>query len=92
MKRNSIKVFAPATVANMSCGFDIMGFAIDGVGDVVEMTISDGDEISIVNKSSVYIPLDIEKNVMTPPLRAMMDKLGKRYRVEIDLVNKIYSK
>ena len=34
MKMNkSIKVFAPASVSNVGCGFDILGFAIDGIGD-----------------------------------------------------------
>ena len=33
---NFIKIFAPATVANVSCGFDSMGFAVENVGD--EMT------------------------------------------------------
>ena len=32
-----IKVFCPATIANVSCGFDVLGLALDSVGD--EMTI-----------------------------------------------------
>ncbi|PKH51531.1 homoserine kinase [Tenacibaculum sp. Bg11-29] len=35
---NYIKIFAPATVANVSCGFDSMGFAVDTMGD--EMTFT----------------------------------------------------
>ena len=31
-----VKAFAPATVANVACGFDVMGFALDSPGDVVE--------------------------------------------------------
>ncbi|UOF94574.1 MAG: homoserine kinase [Bacteroides sp.] len=38
-KNDSVKVFAPATIANFSCGFDIIGFAIDDIGDTVEATI-----------------------------------------------------
>ena len=37
-----IKVFAPASIANLGCGFDIMGMALDEVGDVLEMTLIDG--------------------------------------------------
>ena len=36
----SIKVFAPATVANVVCGFDILGFALNEPGDEVEMQLS----------------------------------------------------
>ena len=32
---DSIKIFAPATVANVACGFDIFGFAVDAPGDEV---------------------------------------------------------
>ena len=34
---NSISVFAPATVANLACGFDVMGLAIDSPGDEVRV-------------------------------------------------------
>jgi homoserine kinase len=33
----SIRVFAPATVANVSCGFDVLGFAVNSPGDEVEL-------------------------------------------------------
>jgi len=33
MNQNEIKVFCPATVANVSCGFDVLGVALDSVGD-----------------------------------------------------------
>ena len=34
-----IKVFAPASIANLGCGFDIMGMALDEVGDILEMSL-----------------------------------------------------
>ena len=37
MKR--IRVFAPGTIANIGCGFDVMGLALDGVGDIIEATL-----------------------------------------------------
>ncbi|MEM1217082.1 MAG: homoserine kinase, partial [Bacteroidota bacterium] len=35
MKKDEIRVFAPATVANVAVGFDILGFAIHGPGDEI---------------------------------------------------------
>jgi len=35
--KNEIKIFCPATIANISCGFDVLGVALDAVGD--EMVI-----------------------------------------------------
>ena len=39
---NKVRVFAPATVANMGCGFDIMGMTLDGVGDVLSVEVVEG--------------------------------------------------
>lgn len=40
MSSQSIKVFAPATVANVVCGFDILGFAVNEPGDVLDMKLT----------------------------------------------------
>ncbi len=42
MKR--VKVFAPGTVANIGCGFDVMGLTLDGVGDTVAVTLYEDKE------------------------------------------------
>ena len=34
---DSIKVFAPATVANVGCGYDILGFALEKYGDTITL-------------------------------------------------------
>ena len=39
-----IKVFAPGTVANLGCGFDVMGLTLDGVGDVLEVGVEENAE------------------------------------------------
>ncbi|MDD4819401.1 MAG: homoserine kinase [Flavobacteriales bacterium] len=89
MKNKSVKAFAPASVANMSCGFDVMGMALDGVGDTVEVSMSEGDGIKIENKSDVSLPTDVEKNVITPAVRAFMQALGKKAMVEVTVLKKI---
>ena len=75
-----IKVFAPASIANLGCGFDIMGMALDEVGDVLEMTLDeDGDGIAITNETDVPLPEDIEDNVITPVLRKFFAKIGRAH-------------
>jgi len=37
MNNEQLKIFSPATIANISCGFDVLGLALDTIGD--EMTI-----------------------------------------------------
>ena len=55
MKKN-VRVFAPGTVANMGCGFDVMGMTLNGVGDIVSVSVGEGDGLSIENKSGVELP------------------------------------
>ena len=45
--RKSIKVFAPATVANVVCGYDVLGFAVNQPGDEVIMTLTEGKGLTI---------------------------------------------
>ena len=85
-----IKVFAPGTVANLGCGFDVMGLTLDGVGDVLEVGVEENAEgFEIRNRSGVELPEDIESNVITPAVRAMLEAYGRPVRVEIELVEKI---
>ena len=39
--KKSINVFAPATVANVVCGYDVLGFAVNAPGDEVIMRLRD---------------------------------------------------
>lgn len=85
-----VRVFAPASIANMGCGFDVMGLALDEVGDILEITQSEGDGLEINNKSGVPLPDDIEKNVITPVIRAFLEKIGKKAMIEVTVCEKIY--
>lgn len=86
---SKVRVFAPATVANMGCGFDIMGMTLDGVGDVLSVEVSEGDGLSIINQSGVELPDDVEKNVITPAVRALMAEYGQKRMVEVTVERKI---
>ncbi|WP_419212115.1 homoserine kinase [Maribacter sp. X9] len=63
MKANEIKVFCPATIANISCGFDVLGVALDAVGD--EMTVRKIEEkgIKITKLIGQDLPMETHKNV-----------------------------
>ncbi len=49
MSNDHIKSFAPATVANVICGFDILGFAIESPGDEVEIKLKKEPGIKIIS-------------------------------------------
>lgn len=73
---NHVKVFAPATVANVACGFDVMGFALEGIGD--EVIVSKTDSLQLVITDIIGgegLPKDPQKNVATVAVQAMLDAL-----------------
>lgn len=85
-----IKVFAPGTVANLGCGFDVMGLTLDGVGDLLEIGIEQGAEgLEIRNRSGRELPENIEENVITPAVRALLEAYGRPVRIEITMLEKI---
>ena len=85
-----IKVFAPGTVANLGCGFDIMGLTLDGVGDRIEVAAEAGASgLAIRNESGKRLPEKPEDNVITPAVAALLEAYGKPVRVEITILEKI---
>jgi homoserine kinase len=69
-----IKIKAPATVANMVCGFDILGFAVNNPYDEMEMRLVNKAGITIINIDDYNLPTDPEKNVAGAALLALMEE------------------
>lgn len=69
-----IKVKSPATVANLVCGFDILGFALEGPTDELTLTITDEPGIRIVNHDAFQLPTDPLQNVSGAALLAMLEE------------------
>lgn len=88
--KKSVRVFAPASIANLGCGFDIMGLALDDVGDILDIVATEGNGLSITNATDVPLPEDIEKNVITPVVRKFMELTGNSANIEITVKQKIY--
>lgn len=85
-----VRVFAPATVANMICGFDILGFAVDYPGDEVKMYKSDipGVRIRAIHGDDGRLPLDAHKNTVSACVYMLLKDLGivDQLGVEIELI------
>ena len=73
---NSAKAFAPATSANFCVGFDLLGFAIDNVGDTVELIKRADNELVIKEITGATgadkLPFDIDKNVATAVIKKFL--------------------
>jgi homoserine kinase len=72
------EAFAPATVANMGVGFDILGFAVAGAGDTVIAEWQDDPTITIVDieGDNGKLPRDPAKNVASISANALLQQLG----------------
>jgi homoserine kinase len=83
----SIKVFAPATVANVACGFDVLGFAVDAPGDVVTMKLTDKPDVKIASIAGDggRLPLAAEKNTAGVAVNAFLQHLNIQQGVEINI-------
>lgn len=86
--KKSVKIFSPGTVSNVGCGYDIMGFAFDGPGDIIELELNRTGKIIIKNISESDIPCD-EKNVIYPSLKAMIKKTGENLGARVIIHQKI---
>jgi homoserine kinase len=59
----SIKVFCPATIANISCGFDVLGTALDAVGDEMIVRKTNQKGVRITKLEGQELPLETLQNV-----------------------------
>lgn len=77
--QNSIHVFAPATVANVVCGFDVLGFAVNEPGDEVIMRVTDkpGISISKITGDNGRLPLDPKKNTVGVSVQHYLESVGR---------------
>ena len=74
-QKTTATAFAPATVANVAVGFDLLGFPVEGVGDKVTVTRTTkmGVEIlGITGLAAPDLPLDAQKNTATVGLSRML--------------------
>ena len=79
--------FAPATVANLGLGFDVLGLAIAGVGDTVTARLSAGIDVTIreVTGDGGALPHETEKNTAGVAAVATLKLAGVRIGVELDV-------
>ncbi len=81
----AVKVKCPATVANLVCGFDILGMALNDPFDLMQIKLIDRPEVIIRNKDNFNLPTDPEKNVAGVVLFSIMEKMEKNFGFEVEI-------
>lgn len=85
---NKVKAFAPATVANVCCGFDILGMAVDQPGDEVEVmrTKTAGVRVKNIWGDEGRLPREADRNTCTVAIQSYLSALDKTHEgVEVNL-------
>lgn len=83
---NSVTIHAPATIANIVCGFDILGLALEAPYDIMEVGFKDEPGITLSNSAAYDLPTKPEDNVAGASLLALMEAYKKPigFHVHID--------
>lgn len=90
-EKQEVKVFAPASVANVNCGFDVMGFALEEPGDEIVARRTDGTGISIakVTGEDGLLPTSPKKNTAGVSARALVEHLELDIGIELEIHKKM---
>lgn len=82
---NTVRIKAPGTVANLVCGFDILGLALNEPYDIMEFRLMDEPGVVIKNRDSFNLPTEPEKNVAGVVLLAALEKAQSKKGIEVTL-------
>ena len=89
---SGIKVFAPASVANVAVGFDILGFALERPGDEIIARFSNnpGLRITKITGAKGKLPYEVEKNTAGFAAQKLLEFLGETERgIELEIHKKM---
>ncbi|HMI07959.1 MAG TPA: hypothetical protein VK528_10465, partial [Flavobacterium sp.] len=85
----SIKIFCPATIANLSCGFDVLGLCLYNVGDEMVITKSNDKGVRITKIHGADLPLETAKNVAGVAAMAMLNEWETDFGFDIEIFKHI---
>lgn len=86
---NEIKLFCPATIANISCGFDVLGLCLEAIGDEMIIRKSDIKGVRITKIVGADLPLVTSKNVAGVAAMALLDAIDYQFGFDIEIYKKI---
>jgi homoserine kinase len=88
--KTGIKVFAPASVANVACGFDVLGFALERPGDEIIVRFSENKGLKITKITGGKLPYEAEKNTAGYAALTLLEHLGESGRgIEMEIHKKM---
>jgi homoserine kinase len=84
-----IELFAPATVANLSCGFDVLGCCLESIGDKMIIQKNNLNNLRLTKITGQNLPTDPLQNVASVAIQAMLNELGSEQGFDIEIDKRI---
>ncbi|MBX7171991.1 MAG: homoserine kinase [Pyrinomonadaceae bacterium] len=84
-----ITVLSPATVANVVCGFDCLGFCLEEPNDLMTVRLVDKKTVKIKHLDDYNLPLEPEKNVAGKALLAVLERIEENIGFEVEITKRI---
>lgn len=84
-----IRIFAPATVANLSCGFDVLGCCLKEIGDEMHIRKNSLKEVRITWISGQDLPMETHRNVAGVAVLSLLKNLGSYQGFDIEIDKRI---
>ena len=84
-----ITVLAPATVANVVCGFDCLGFALSEPNDELTVRLVDEKTVRIIHHDDFGLPTDPAKNVAGVALLSLLENVDENVGFEVEITKHI---
>lgn len=81
--QKQVTVYAPGTVANLVCGFDVLGLCLNDPYDVMHVRLLDEKKITITSADGYPLPSDPAQNTAGAPLIEMLDEVNENIGFEV---------
>jgi homoserine kinase len=83
------RIHSPATVANLVCGFDVLGMCLDEPYDIMDVRLVQERKVLINSRDGYPLPLDPAQNTAGAPLIAMLEELNMDLGFEVTIQKQI---
>ena len=80
-----LKIFSPATVANVSCGFDSLGFAVDAVGDEMTFTKTTEKGVKITKITGANLTYNVDENAASAVVKKILVEANANFGIELTI-------
>jgi len=80
-----LKIFSPATVANVSCGFDSLGFAVDAVGDEMTFTKTTEKGVKITKITGANLTYNVDENAASAVVQKILVEANANFGIELTI-------